>query len=47
MALYREREQLYLETEMDSLGVGIIASLLQARDSMQFPKNEAPKILAL
>ena len=47
IAFHRETEQLYLETETDALGVGIIASLLQVRDSMQFPKNEAPKILAL
>ena len=34
-----KRKKLYLET--DALGEGLGASLLQARDRMQFPRNEA------
>ena len=39
MTLYKKKEQLFLET--NTLGVGLGASLLQARDGMQFPKVEA------
>ena len=37
--------QMYLET--DALGVGLRASLLQTRDEVRFPKNEAPNNVAL
>ena len=40
MAFYYEKEQLYVETN-DS-GVGLGASVLQAKDDLQFPSNEAP-----
>ena len=39
-AFYNGKEQLYPET--DALGVDLGASLLQMRDDMLFPKNEAP-----
>ena len=40
MAFYKEKDQLYLQT--DALGVGFRASLLQARDGMKFTRNKAP-----
>ena len=45
MAFNNEKEQLFLE--MDTLGVGIGASLLQTVDGMQFPRDEAPEDTAL
>ena len=39
LAFYDKKDLLYLET--DALGVGLAASLLQVRDRMQFPENEA------
>ena len=40
MGFYNEKGQLYLET--DALCVGVGACLLQSRDRMWFPWNEAP-----
>ena len=40
MVFYNEKAQLYLETEASGEGLGV--SLLQVRDRMQFPRNEAP-----
>ena len=45
MAFYSEKEQPYPET--DALGVGLGASLLQVRDIMQVPKDEASDSTAL
>ena len=45
MALYNEKEQACLET--DTMGVSPGASILQAKDRMQFPKDEAPVNMAL
>ena len=45
MTFYKEKEQLYLETDM--LGVGLQVSLSQERDQMQFPKEQAPDNMAL
>ena len=39
IVLCNEKQQLYLET--DALAVGLGASLLQAREGIQFPTNEA------
>ena len=44
-AFYNEKEQLHLER--DVLDVDHRASLLQARNGMQFPRNEAPNNAAL
>ena len=46
MAFYNEKEQLYLETEYVSV-VSLGASLLNMRNGMQFPRNEAPDNTAL
>ena len=40
MAVYNEKEQFHLK--MDVSGVGLGASLLQPREGMGFPRNEAP-----
>ena len=40
MSFYIEKEQWYIET--DALGAGLGINLLQVRDGMQFPGNEAP-----
>ena len=40
MAFYNEKELLYLE--VDALGLGLRASLLQVRAGMWFQRNEAP-----
>ena len=45
MAFFNEKEQLYLETDVS--GVSLKATLLQARDGMQFPKDEASNNMAL
>ena len=45
VALYNEKVQPFIETNV--LGLGLRASLLQVRDGMQFPKNEAPNNAAL
>ena len=42
---YNEKEQMYLEIDGSSVGLG--ANLVQVRDGMWFPKNEAPNIAAL
>ena len=41
MAIYKEKEQQYLET--DVLSVGLRGSLLHVRDKMWFPSNKVPK----
>ena len=45
MTFYNEKEQLYPDT--DILGSGLGESLPQARNRMQFPRNEAPDNIAL
>ena len=40
MAFYNEKEQLYIEGDILSAGLG--PNPLQMRDSMSFPRNEAP-----
>ena len=45
MAIYNDKEKLYLET--DASGVSLEVSLLLSRDRLQFLSNEAPNILAL
>ena len=45
MKFNNENEQLYLETDMSGAGLG--AGLLQARDTIQLPKDETPDISAL
>ena len=40
MAFYQEREELYMETNPSDEGLG--AHLLQVRNRMWFPQNEAP-----
>ena len=40
IAFYSEMEQLYLETDSSSVGLG--TCLLQAMDGLQFPRKEAP-----
>ena len=40
ISIYNEKHLLYLET--DASGVSLEAHLLQARDGMQFPRNETP-----
>ena len=40
MAFSNEKEQLYLESHASGVGLG--ASLLQARDVKKYPQNEAP-----
>ena len=45
IVFYSEKEQPYLETGAN--GVGLRASLLQVREGMQFPKDEASNNMAL
>ena len=45
MKFYNENKQMYLET--DVLGISLVAGLLQARDGIQLPRDEAPDNSAL
>ena len=45
MAFYNKKYQFYLE--MDVLDVDLGSSLLEVRDRMQFPRNEAPNNAAI
>ena len=45
MAFYNKKEQLYLETVVSV--VGLATSLLQAKDEIQFPRNEERDRVAL
>ena len=45
MKFYNERQALYLETDMSGVGLG--ASLLQVRESMNCTCDEAPNSIAL
>ena len=45
MAFYKEKEQLYIQAK--TMGVNVITGLLQGRDRIGFPKDEAPDNMAL
>ena len=45
MVFYNEKQQLYLD--INALGVGLVASLLQVRDRMWISRHETPNYAVL